>query len=210
MPLLNLLSHKNGLLLTSLRVQRQDQLGIDAQAGPDGRGRQLPRQPVRRSCAQRPTGADSQPVAGPGPSPQAGHRCPGLSRRGRRQPGRADHPPGQVQIAQRAREKLLMRRQAIEPLIGRIKVDLKMNRRWLAGELGDALRSVAGYNIRWPLRAIARMGLGAAFYAQLAALMHGMNLALAMLTTPMSVQSVLSSPQTLRSAAMSTHFAAAG
>ena len=41
-----------------------------------------------------------------------------------------------------------------------------MNRCWLQGALGDALHCIscaAGYNLRWLLRAIARLGLGAVF-----------------------------------------------
>ena len=41
-----------------------------------------------------------------------------------------------------------------------------MDRCWLQGALGDALHSIscaAGYNLRWLLRAIARLGIGAGF-----------------------------------------------
>ena len=56
----------------------------------------------------------------------------------------------------------LRRRQAIEPLIGHTKADHRMDRCWLKGAEGDALHAVlcaAGFNIRWLLRAIARLGL---------------------------------------------------
>ena len=56
----------------------------------------------------------------------------------------------------------LKRRQAIEPLIGHAKADHRMDRCWLKGPDGDALHAVlcaAGFNIRWLLRAIARLGL---------------------------------------------------
>jgi len=56
----------------------------------------------------------------------------------------------------------LKRRQAIEPLIGHTKADHRMDRCWLKGAEGDALHAVlcaAGFNIRWLLRAIARLGL---------------------------------------------------
>jgi transposase, IS5 family len=56
----------------------------------------------------------------------------------------------------------LKRRQAIEPLIGHTKADHRMDRCWLKGAAGDALHAVlcaAGFNIRWLLRAIARLGL---------------------------------------------------
>ncbi len=59
--------------------------------------------------------------------------------------------------------RLLKRRQAIEPIIGYLKADHRMDRCHLKGSEGDALHAVlcaAGYNIRWPLRMIARKGLG--------------------------------------------------
>ena len=57
----------------------------------------------------------------------------------------------------------LKRRQAIEPMIGHTKSDNRMDRCWLQGSLGDALHALscaAGYNIRWLLRAIVRLGTG--------------------------------------------------
>lgn len=60
----------------------------------------------------------------------------------------------------------LKRRQAIEPAIGHLKTDHRMDRCWLQGSLGDALHAVlcaAGYNLRWLLRAIARLGLKALY-----------------------------------------------
>lgn len=53
----------------------------------------------------------------------------------------------------------LRRRQAVEPVIGHLKADHRMDRCWLKGAEGDALNAVlaaAGFNIRWLLRAIAR------------------------------------------------------
>ena len=53
----------------------------------------------------------------------------------------------------------LRRRQAVEPAIGHLKADHRMDRCWLAGQNGDALHAVlcaAGFNLRWLLRAIAR------------------------------------------------------
>ena len=58
--------------------------------------------------------------------------------------------------------KLLRRRQAIEPIIGHLKADHRMDRCHLKGELGDRLHAVlcaAGYNIRWLLRMIAKKGV---------------------------------------------------
>jgi transposase, IS5 family len=46
--------------------------------------------------------------------------------------------------------------------IGHTKADHRMDRCWLKGADGDALHAVlcaAGFNIRWLLRAIAKMGL---------------------------------------------------
>ena len=60
----------------------------------------------------------------------------------------------------------LRRRQAVEPAIGHMKSDHRMNRCWLKGAVGDALHTLscaAGYNLRWLLRAIARLGIGRAF-----------------------------------------------
>lgn len=66
----------------------------------------------------------------------------------------------------------LRRRPAIEPAIGHLKSDHRMDRCWLQGALGDALHSIscaAGYNLRWLLRAIARLGIGAVFLRMLQA-----------------------------------------
>jgi IS5 family transposase len=63
-------------------------------------------------------------------------------------------------------KKWLKRRTAVEPAIGHLKSDHRMDRCWLQGALGDALHSIscaAGYNMRWLLRAIARLGIGPAF-----------------------------------------------
>jgi IS5 family transposase len=59
--------------------------------------------------------------------------------------------------------RLLKRRQAIEPIIGHLKTDHRMDRCHLKGSAGDALHAVlcaAGYNIRWLLRMIVKKGLG--------------------------------------------------
>ena len=60
-------------------------------------------------------------------------------------------------------KKLLKRRQAIEPIIGHLKADHRMNRCHLKGPDGDAVHAVlcaAGYNIRWLLRMIVKKGIG--------------------------------------------------
>jgi transposase, IS5 family len=85
-----------------------------------------------------------------------------------------------VQLVHRGKSKTLSnkqrrwlkRRQAIEPIIGHVKNDHGMRRCWLKGQTGDAVHAVlcaVGYNLRWLLRAVARLGLKA-FYA-LAALL---------------------------------------
>lgn len=62
----------------------------------------------------------------------------------------------------RAQRRWLKRRQAVEPAIGHLKSDHRMERCWLRGEQGDAIHAVlcaAGYNLRWLLRAIARLNI---------------------------------------------------
>jgi IS5 family transposase len=60
--------------------------------------------------------------------------------------------------------KLLKRHQAIEPIIGHLKADHRLNRCHLKGEIGDRIHAVlcaTGYNIRWLLRMIIKKGLRA-------------------------------------------------
>lgn len=48
------------------------------------------------------------------------------------------------------------RRQALEPVIGHLKADHRMERRWLKGSIGDAISNflkAAGFNLRWLMRA---------------------------------------------------------
>ncbi len=73
---------------------------------------------------------------------------------------------GKYKTLTREQKRWLKRRQAIEPMIGHAKSDNRMDRCWLQGSLGDALHALscaAGYNIRWLLRAIARLGPGLVF-----------------------------------------------
>jgi len=66
---------------------------------------------------------------------------------------------GRFKSLTNVQRRWLKRRQAVEPAIGHLKTDHRMNRCWLAGALGDALHAVlcaAGYNLRWLLRAIVR------------------------------------------------------
>lgn len=70
----------------------------------------------------------------------------------------------------------LRRRQAIEPAIGHAKSDHGMNRCSLKGSECDALHAVlcaADFNIRWLLRAIARLGLRGLVLALNALVLYG-------------------------------------
>lgn len=104
----------------------------------------------------------------------------------------ADNPG--VEIIHRGKYKTLTaqqrrwlkRRQAIEPMIGHTKSDHRMDRCWLQGALGDALHALscaAGYNIRWLLRAIARLGFKLVFLRLLVATL------MTPITTPSNVKS---------------------
>ena len=95
----------------------------------------------------------------------------------------ADNPG--VQIIHRGRLKSLSsqergwlkRRQAVEPAIGHLKSDHRLDRCWLKGALGDALHAVscaAGYNLRWLLRAVARLNVGPAFLRLLQMALSGL------------------------------------
>jgi IS5 family transposase len=69
---------------------------------------------------------------------------------------------GKVKRISEQERELLKRRQAIEPIIGHLKSDNRMDRCHLKGETGDRLHAVlcaAGYNIRWLLRMIAKKGV---------------------------------------------------
>jgi len=80
----------------------------------------------------------------------------------------ADNP--NVYIVHRGKSKriteverqLLKRHQALEPIIGHLKADHRMERCHLKVETGDRLHAVlcaAGYDIRWLLRMIAKKGI---------------------------------------------------
>lgn len=73
---------------------------------------------------------------------------------------------GRYKSMTRKQRRWLKRRQAVEPAIGHLKSDHRLDRCWLKGEDGDALHAVlcaAGYNLMWLLRAIARRGIKPAF-----------------------------------------------
>jgi IS5 family transposase len=84
--------------------------------------------------------------------------------------GEGKDNPG-IEIKHRGKDKwltdeerrLLKRMQAIEPIIGHLKADHRMDRCHLKGSEGDAMHAVlcaAGYNIRWLLRMIVKKDLG--------------------------------------------------
>jgi transposase, IS5 family len=58
--------------------------------------------------------------------------------------------------------KLASRRQAIEPIIGHLKSDHRLDRCYLKDQTGDAIHAVlcaAGYNIKWLMRMILQKGI---------------------------------------------------
>jgi IS5 family transposase len=73
---------------------------------------------------------------------------------------------GRFKTMSAQQRKWLKRRQAVEPVIGHLKADHRMDRCWLKGKEGDAMHTVlcaAGFNLRWLLRVIARYGLKAVY-----------------------------------------------
>lgn len=87
---------------------------------------------------------------------------------------------GKYKSLTKQQRRWLKRRQAVETAIGHLKSDHRMDRCWLRGQLGDALHAVlcaTGYNLRWLLRAVVRLGLKATFLRPvlmaLMALIHG-------------------------------------
>ena len=73
---------------------------------------------------------------------------------------------GRIKSMSEPQKRQLKRRQAIEPAIGHVKHDNRMIRCYLRGSIGDALHAIscaAGYNIRWLMRAIMRLGLRGLF-----------------------------------------------
>ena len=68
---------------------------------------------------------------------------------------------GKTKTLTKQQRAALKRRQAIEPIIGHVKQDHGMQRCWLKGQMGDALHAIScalGFNIRWLMRAIVRLG----------------------------------------------------
>ncbi len=77
-------------------------------------------------------------------------------------PGVAIKHRGKLKSLTVKERKLLKRRQAIEPIIGHLKTDHRMDRCHLKGAQGDSVHAVlcaAGYNLRWLMRMIAKKGV---------------------------------------------------
>ena len=69
---------------------------------------------------------------------------------------------GRIKSMTKTQRRWLQRRQAVEPAIGHLKLDNRMQRCWLQGQTGDALHTLCcalGYNLRWLMRAVVRLGL---------------------------------------------------
>ena len=96
-------------------------------------------------------------------------------------PGKKIIHRGRFNILTQEERIWLKRRQAVEPVIGHLKSDNGMVRCWLKGALGDALHAIgcaAGYNLRWLMRAIARLGIRAVFLRLLWAAVYAFALGL--------------------------------
>lgn len=68
---------------------------------------------------------------------------------------------GRIKSLSTKARRLLKRHQAVEPVIGHLKDDCGLRRNWLKGSEGNVLNPVlcvAGYNLRWLMRAVARLG----------------------------------------------------
>lgn len=65
---------------------------------------------------------------------------------------------GKAKSLTRRQWRWIKRRQAVEPVIGHLKQEHRLDRCWLKGAQGDALNALgaaAGYNLRWLMRWIA-------------------------------------------------------
>ena len=77
-------------------------------------------------------------------------------------PGLSIKHRGKFKTLSKTERKNLKRRQAIEPIIGHLKQDHRMDRCHLKGETGDRIHAVlcaAGFNIKWLLRMILKKGV---------------------------------------------------
>lgn len=83
-----------------------------------------------------------------------------LGYRAREQDGTEIIHRGKFKRLTRAQRKALKRRQAVEPVIGHLKSDHRIDRNWLKGQLGDAMHAVlcaCGYNLHLLLRHLAHL-----------------------------------------------------
>jgi hypothetical protein len=107
-------------------------------------------QPVRRSHAGGGTGAGGNPERR-----RTGNRRCRPRLQGRRDRRRKNSPSRLATRVTRTLRAMIRRRSAIEPAIGHMKADGKLDRNWLKGALGDAINAVlcgAGHNLRMILR----------------------------------------------------------
>ena len=101
--------------------------------------------------------------------------------------------------------RLLKRRQAIEPLIGHTKADHRMDRCWLQGAVADALHALscaAGYNIRWLLRAITRLGLTGLIFCALSTVLAWLSRLTRVVSPPHRAPAIACSSSTRTSPAL--------
>ena len=88
-----------------------------------------------------------------------------------------------------------------------------MDRCWLQGAVGDALHALscaAGYNIRWLMRAIARLGLGGLFYACFNVVMYALGGLKRVLMGPVVLESISSTERSPQAACPQRRLAASG
>lgn len=81
-----------------------------------------------------------------------------LGYRAREQDGTDIIHRGKMKRLTKSQRRALKRRQAVEPVIGHLKSDHRMDRNWLKGAIGDAMHAVlcaCGYNLRLLLRHLA-------------------------------------------------------
>lgn len=81
-----------------------------------------------------------------------------LGYRAREQDGTDIIHRGKMKRLTKSQRRALKRRQAVEPVIGHLKSDHRMERNWLKGAIGDAMHAVlcaCGYNLRLLLRHLA-------------------------------------------------------
>lgn len=160
--------HREGEGAQALRVRRQGQSGCDAQAGAGGGGPKLPGNPFDGHILAAQLEQTTNLLQDLGRRPTQAIVDLGFRGVDADNPGVEIIHRGKYKTLTSLQRRWLKRRQAIEPMIGHAKSDNRMDRCWLQGTLGDALHALscaAGYNIRWLMRAIARLAAKRSFYA---------------------------------------------